>query len=214
VLFGESPAQADRGLRLDTPLLADGSRIDVAVSFGARSTERVAIVVQDDRSPLCAIVTPSVGVVAFRTRIQLSRGIGGSAIHAYARCAGVLQHASARIRLTAGGYGIKAPDSRIEAAGKRELHSSVKARTIGTVTKVVALVNEPPPRNGARTSSLRRRLVFAVNATPVAVAELGPCAASNCFVGITIDGRLVGNDVSVHWTDSDGVRGGAETVVA
>ena len=75
--------------------LADGSRIDVAVSFGARSTERVAIVVQDDRSPLCAIVTPSVGVVAFRTRIQLSRGIGGSAIHAYARCAGVLQHAAA-----------------------------------------------------------------------------------------------------------------------
>jgi len=211
-LFGKLPVHPAEDFRLDAPLLADGHEIAVALSFPRGSTQRAAIVVPGGRSPLCAVVTPTPGVVAFRTRLRLDRGTGPTSILAFAASGEALRQTSATVRLTAGGYGAGPPAPGTAPGRERATRTSIKARTVGPVTKVIALVDGPVPP--APLPSECRQLVFALGGTPVARAELGPCAAASGFAGITLDARLIGTEVSVGWTDSRGSRGAAVAVVA
>jgi sulfur-oxidizing protein SoxZ len=58
-----------------------------------------------------------------------------------------------------------------------------------------------------------KTMVFALNGTPVAQADLGTGVSTNPLISVTLGDAKPGDTVGVSWTDNKGEAGSAEAAV-
>ena len=98
----------------------------------------------------------------------------------------------------------------------------IRTRAAGGETEVLVLVNHPM-ETGQRIDPVTRekipphfiqKMIFTLNGTQVANADLGKTISRDPLVGIRIRGARAGDIVQVTWTDNMGENGSAEATVA
>lgn len=103
LLFGNLSASESADVHLSIPIQGDGRAIPVEVSSELQDVNRFAIVVANNRHPLCAVFVPHPGAsCVFSTRIRMQHT---SIVSAYAMTDRGLLVTRGNVKITLGGYG-------------------------------------------------------------------------------------------------------------
>ena len=100
--------------------------------------------------------------------------------------------------------------------------TKIRTRYQDGQTEILVLVNHPMETGRRRDKKTKQlipayyiqKMIFEVNGSVVAEANLGPGVAKNPLTGIVLKGTRAGDKIKVSWTDNKGESGGAEATVA
>jgi len=213
-LFGRHEAQARDGLKISLPYQAQaGQRVPASVAFPGNDARLIALVAEDNPHPLCTYIRLSRARGYYSALLRLRQS---SRVIAYVQTEQGLYAASARVKLSLGGYGAFAvPGDRPDTAASSErIETRLRVRRRTEATEVLALVTHPMTREGPEEDHFIHTLSFSHNGLPVAEARLGPNVASHPITGIQLAHTETGDRIAVDWQDNRGLHGHAEAVVA
>ncbi len=213
-LFGHHEAQARDDLKISLPYQAQaGQRVPASVDFPGSDVRLIALVAEDNPHPLSTYIRLSGARGYYSALLRLRQS---SRVTAYVQTGQGLYAASARIKLSLGGYGAFAVpgDRPADTAPSERIETRLRVRRRTEATEVLALVTHPMTREGQEEDHFIHTLSFSHNGLPVAEARLGPNVASHPITGIQLAHTETGDRIAVDWQDNRGLSGHAEAVVS
>lgn len=217
-LFPGMRPEPHRGVRLEAPLIVarDGTVL-IKVSAKIDQIEAIAIVTNNNRQPLNAVIKLRKADPYFATRIKLEQT---SQLTAYVATANGLFSASSLVKLSSAAYGID-QKAQVQQAVTTPLLSDevtkLRIRRRGDRSKVQVLIRHPmkravadPKNNSASTGDhYVETMTFELNGELVARAMLGPNIAENPLITIAATNTKQGDNLVVGWSDNQGHQGQA-----
>ena len=106
-LFGDSKITPSDAVVLHTPRQGNGEAVPVSVETQLGDVEKIAVTAAGNPRPLCSAVTlrsPAQGYYSVRIKLRET-----SPVTAYVKAGGKVYSATANVKITIGGYGIRHP---------------------------------------------------------------------------------------------------------